>query len=138
MQMGSQTIDYEAVIRDLERKKAESMAGFDAAIAAIRRIATGVAPVTPRQAPSLPFATAGQPYRGMTMVEAAMAHLKSVGRAIPNMELAKAVEAGGFVHQSKNFPNTLNSILWRRSKTVGDVEKKGFMWQLAEGKSNED
>lgn len=132
--MGNQTIDYEAVIRDLERKRAESNASFDAAISALRRVSTGQ-PAPQRITPSLPFATATAPYRGMTMIEAAMAHIKGAGRAVPNMELAKAVEEGGFAHKSKNFPNTLNSILWRRSKTIGDVRKSGRGWELAEGKS---
>jgi hypothetical protein len=134
--MGSQTIDYEAVIRDLERKRAESNAGFDAAIAAIRRLAIGPSVATQRP-PSLPFVTAGQPYRGMTMIEAAMAHLKTTGRAVPNMDLSRAVENGGFVHKSKNFPNTLNSILWRRAKTIGDVRKVGRGWTLTEAKSQD-
>jgi hypothetical protein len=73
----------------------------------------------------------------MTMVEAAMAHIRSVGHPVPNPELAKAVEQGGFVHQSKNFANTLNSILWRRLERVGDVRKTPQGWALAEGKSQE-
>ena len=136
--MGNQTIDYEEVIKDLERKRAESNTAFDLMIANIRRHALGQPPVaTSRPAASLPFTTAGQPYKGMTMIEAAMAHIKSVGHAVPNMDLAKAIEAGGLVHKSKNFPNTLNSILWRRSKITRDVRKSGRGWELAEGKSQD-
>lgn len=137
--MGSQTIDYEAVIRDLERKRAESNARFDAAIAALRHVAAMQASGPKLLTPSLPFASAGGslPYRGMSMVEAAVAHIKSVGRAVPNPELAKAVSEGGFIHNSKNFGNTLNSILWRRSEKVGDVRKTPQGWALAEGKSQD-
>jgi hypothetical protein len=137
--MGNQTIDYEAVIRDLERRRAESIARFDTAIAALKQVAATQTNGPKLLTPSLPFASAGPslPYRGMSMVEAAIAHIKSVGRPVPNPELAKAVSDGGFIHNSKNFGNTLNSILWRRFEKVGDVQKTPEGWALAEGKSQD-
>ena len=66
------------------------------------------------------------------MVEAAMRHLTAVKRPVPNLELAAALVAGGFPHQSKNFPNTLNSVLWRRAKTIRDITKSKHGWGLTD------
>lgn len=137
--MGNQVIDYEAVIRDIERRRLEFNAKFDAAISAIRQIqslqSNGLHAAV---SPSLPFSPESrlQPYRNLSMVGAATSHIRSEGRAVKNPELAKALEAGGFPHKSKNFPNTLNSILWRRSRTVGDFKKTAEGWILRDMTEN--
>lgn len=137
--MAQQTIDYTAVIRDLEKKRTQINARFDAAIAAIRQVLAlenadeqlalpGVALVEPNNVGS---------YKSLSMPDAAIKHIGAVGHAVPNMLLAKALEEGGYRHRSKNFPNTLNSVLWRRSRTVGDIRKSGRGWELAPSKSSE-
>ena len=123
--MGSQVVEYEDVIRDLERRRSDINAEFDAAINAMKKIAALQSGSSHRVSPSLPFSPEmrTRPYQGLSMADAAIAHLRSVGHPVKNPELARAVEHGGFAHKSKNFPNTLNSILWRRSRTVGDIKK---------------
>jgi hypothetical protein len=132
--MGAQTIDYELVIRDIERRRADFNARFDAAIAAIRQIqALQSNGLSSTVSPALPFSPESrpQPYRNMSMVDAAIQHIKGMGHPVRNPDLAKALEAGGFPHRSKNFPNTLNSILWRRARTVGDLKKISEGWAYA-------
>ena len=133
--MRNGAIDYSAVIRDLEQKRAQMNAQFDSAISAIRNIVAAMQ--QPDTQPSLlgltqTFEAAKARYRGGSMVDMAIQHLARAGRAVPNMELAKALDEAGFPHKSKNFPNTLNSILHRRAKTVGDLRKTAEGWQLAQ------
>ena len=133
--MAPQVIDYKAVIADLEQKRAQINARIDAAIAAMRQVmaleGTGYAVTVdlPLESPS----KAGGPYRDTTLIPAALKHLTAVGHPVLNLDLARALEEGGFEHKSKNFANTLNSVLWRRSKTVGDIRKSGRGWELAAG-----
>lgn len=136
--MSKENIDYKAVIVDIERNRAAMNAKFDVAIAAIRQI-IGISGTDHQQAlhslPSLPTAEfANKPYRDLGMVDAAKHHLSIAKRHVPNVELAAALVSGGFPHKSKNFPNTLNSVLWRRAKTVGDITKSKHGWGLSEWK----
>jgi hypothetical protein len=132
--MGTQAIDYQAVINDLERKRILMNAKFDAALAAIRDVIaldTGdEQPILPGVGLSRPMV--GQPYKGLPMLDAAMTHIRNIGHAVPNLLLAKQLEGGGYEHKSKNFPNTLNSVLWRRAKTVGDIRKSLRGWELVD------
>ncbi|MBI4886179.1 MAG: hypothetical protein HY824_03720 [Acidobacteria bacterium] len=132
----AETIDYTRVIRDLEAKKARLDAEFDAAIHAIRQIVT-IGGASNAQSSLFGLAAGSQPasppqrYASGSMVDVAIKHLNSVGGGpVPNMELARALDEGGFPHKSKNFPNTLNSILHRRAKTVGDVRKVDRGWAI--------
>ena len=128
-------IDYTNVIRDLEDKRAQITAEFDSAIRAIRQIMAlqGVT-IQPPLFPPTATISPSRRYGTGSMVDVAIRHLSSVGGGpVPNMELARALDEGGFPHKSKNFPNTLNSILHRRAKTVGDVRKTGRGWEIAPG-----
>jgi hypothetical protein len=133
-------IDYQEVLADLEAKRRVINARFDAAAEAIRQVLAlqGIQPVLPgiltpkesRPAIRIPH----EPYKGLGIVEAAKEHLATVPEPVPNVELAKALENGGFKHKSKNFPNTLNSVLRRRSMAFGDIKKEGRGWTLASPK----
>jgi hypothetical protein len=133
--MTKSAVDYAAVIQDLERKRAALNARFDAAIAAIRQVILFDGTEQP-ELPGLSSPAATQspalPYRGLTMGDAAIKHLGLIGRPVPNTALAKALVAGGFVHNSKNFANTLNSVLWRRSGSRRDIIKTSEGWALPE------
>jgi hypothetical protein len=137
-----QVIDYTAVIDDLEHKRSSMNARFDAAIAAIRQVialeASGMQPVLPGIPMPLPSSQAGggAPYKGLSMSDAAIKHIRSSGRGVPNVTLAKELERGGYVHRSKNFPNTLNSVLWRRAKDVGDLRKTEHGWEVVDAGNN--
>ena len=134
--MEPQNIDYERVIEDLEQKRRQINGQFDAAIAAIRRVlilqdTDGQALLPGVQMPSSTgVGGPPKPYVGMSMLQAAIKHIQIVGHAVPNLLLAKALEDGGYEHKSKNFPNTLNSVLWRRAKSAGDVRKSGKGWEV--------
>jgi hypothetical protein len=134
-QMGKESIDYRAVIDDIERKRAALNARFDAAVVAIQQIiAMGDEqrqPILP-ELRSLPMPEfANTPYHEMGMAEAALKHLEMTRAPVPNLKLAAALESGGFRHKSKNFPNTLNSVLWRRAKAIGDIRKTARGWEVA-------
>ncbi|NOT25791.1 MAG: hypothetical protein HOP16_06770 [Acidobacteria bacterium] len=132
--MAMQIVDYNAVINDLERRRHEIDAQFDSAIAAIRRVMALQSLSGQAILPgiSLPTNSGTSTYRGMSAITAAITHIKSVGHPVPNLLLAKALADGGYEHKSRNFPNTLNSILWRRAKTMGDVRKLPGGWGLSE------
>jgi hypothetical protein len=130
--MGSQIVDYKAVIKDLERKRTQMNSRFDAAITAIRQVLA-----LESQDVQLPLpAMAGDsglkssPYRSLSMLDAAIKHIGSVGHGVPNVALARALEEGGYKHRSKNFANTLNSVLWRRAKATGDIRKSAHGWEV--------
>ena len=131
--MAQQPIDYKAVIGDLEQKRSQFNQRIDTAIAAIKHVMAldvGGHPI-PQGLPQIQAASGIGPYSEMDMVPAALHHLGTAGRPVPNVLLAKALEEGGFRHRSRNFPNTLNSVLWRRHKTVGDIRKSARGWELA-------
>jgi hypothetical protein len=130
----AERIDYTRVIKDLENKRAQINAEFDAAIRAIRQV---VALEGSNVQSSLFGGIVGgssqtSKRQGVgSMVDIAIKHLASVGGGpVPNMDLARALDAAGFPHESKNFPNTLNSILHRRARKVGDVRKSAQGWEL--------
>jgi hypothetical protein len=128
-------IDYTRVLKDLETKRAHMNAEFDSAIRAIRQIMAmeGLSVQSSLFGGIVASSQTAKRYADGSMVGMAMKHLSSVGGPVPNMELAKALDEGGFPHKSKNFPNTLNSILHRRAKTVGDVRKTPRGWELVAG-----
>jgi hypothetical protein len=130
-------VDYQAVIDDLERKRQQMNARFDAAVAAIKQVLileNSEQPALPGIAkepePSLYSYSFQKPYAGLGIVEAAAKYLANAAGPVPNVELAKALEAGGFQHRSKSFPNTLNSVLRRRAIAVGDFRKEPKGWSV--------
>lgn len=128
-----QTIDYKAVIVDLERKRGLLNTRFDAAIAALRQV---LAMENDSQPALIGVSVldhdtlASGLYRGMSMLAAAVKHLQTVGHPVPNVQLAEQLELGGYRHKSKNFPNTLNSVLWRHAKSTGELRKVTRGWEL--------
>ena len=114
---------------------------FDAAIATIRQVvALETQPDLPgiqSPEPKVSMSNLGgeKPYKGMAMVDAAKAYLRLAGKPVANPKLARAIEQGGFGHKSRNFPNTLNSVLRRRSMNVGDVKKSRGGWRLVRAES---
>ena len=47
-------------------------------------------------------------------------------------EIADALERGGYPTESRNFRNTVRSVLDRHAKTVGEIVKVHRNWGLAE------
>src|SRR5579863_5233967 len=126
--MSDQPINYEAVLADLENRKAQ----LEAAIAGIRLIMG-----QPGTSPSGPSGgggyTGGAPahdaFIGMSIPEAAKKHLTAVRKKLSTQELMTAMEAGG-LPPSKYA--TVYAILSRRENKVGDIVNMKGDWGLAE------
>lgn len=73
------------------------------------------------------------PYLGMSIPEATVAVLKAKRCMLRSAEIVKALEEGGLILGGHNNSNTVNSVLHRRQKQVGDVvsPKRGH-WGLKE------
>src|SRR5580704_15682053 len=116
--MSDQQINYEAVLADLENRKAQ----LEAAIAGIRLVMG-----QPGTVPSGPGgggggysggAPAHDAFIGMSIPEAAKKHLTAVRKKLSTQELMTAMEAGG-LPPSKYA--TVYAILSRRENKVGDI-----------------
>lgn len=120
--MDGQTIDYQAVLADLKKRRDD----MDRAIAALEMIVagqTGSAPGSLVDEANIP----SDAFFGMTIREAVKKYLGIVKRKKPLHEIVKALEAGGIPHQSKNFYMSVSTSV-RRDK---DIVKVGGEWGLA-------
>lgn len=125
------TIDYDAVIADLEARRATFNQATDQAIIGIRQIlslSTGAGMVA-----ALADATNGADFFGLGLVDAVKKLLRQSRRKMSNKEIADALEKGGFIHTSKDFSNTVGTALWRAEKD-GDAGlfRQGRFWLLDE------
>jgi hypothetical protein len=129
MTMSDQSINYEAVLADLEARKGQ----LEAAIAGIRLILgqSGAGPTVPGgggggytgQVP------AHDAFIGMSIPDAAKKHLTAVRKKLSTQELMTALEAGG-LPQSKY--STIYAVLSRRESKVGDIINMKGDWALQE------
>jgi len=141
----TQPIDYQAVLADLERRRAAFNDAIDAAIGSIRKILalSVVAPIPqvtvkqsePKPAPTQ-FMLDTNVFKDMSLADAAIKHLRVVGKPQTNQDIAAALEAAGFPHGSSNFPNLVGTALWRESQkkrlTGPKVSRDGRLWHLSE------
>jgi hypothetical protein len=121
-------INYEAVLADLESRKAQ----LDSAIAAIRLIMGqpgGASPTTPGGSPSGGATPAHDAFIGMSIPEAAKKHLSAVRKKLSTQELMTAMEAGGLPPSKYT---TVYGVLRRREVQVGDIINMKGDWALAE------
>ena len=136
-------VDYDAVIADLEAKRAAFNASIDGAINGIRHVLSAIAvlPVAPGVAPHIPSTAVvgGQPsavtpdvFFGLSLAEAVIKYLQIVKKQQTTREIADALEAANYHHTSQNFVNTVNTALYRRTRDEQDVVKIGRHWALAE------
>jgi hypothetical protein len=123
-------IDYEAVIADLEAKKAH----LETMIAGLRSLAgmTGLGTVPPGAGPGSGVNANGRiasdAFFGKSIPEAAVVHLGNVRRKLSTQALMDAMEAGGL---PKSKYNTVYAILRRRESMVGDIINMQGEWGLA-------
>ena len=68
----------------------------------------------------------------MTVFEAAIVYLRSVGGAATTRELADALERGGITHKSKDFYNSVFATLTQYSQKRPELAKKKGEWILVE------
>ncbi len=123
-------IDYEAVLNDLERRRAE----LDVAIRAIRLIIGAdidsvSAPIEPKPSATNAKAPASHAFFGMSIGTAAKKYLEMAKEPKKAIEIAKALKKGGLINMSPNFPATVSTTL-RREKAVIQLPDK--RWGLAE------
>lgn len=125
--MSDQPINYEAVLADLENRKAQ----IEAAIAGIRLVMG-----QPGTAPSGPSGGGGgytgaapphDAFIGMSIPEAAKKHLTAVRKKLSTQDLMTALEAGGLPPSKYN---TVYAILSRRENKVGDIINLKGDWAL--------
>jgi hypothetical protein len=131
--MGTSPIDYEAVIADLESKKAH----LESMIVGLRIVAgmTGLGGAPPSASPS--GGGSGGPggklapdaFLGKSIPEAAKMHLASQRRKQSTQELMDAMEAGGLPGSKYT---TVYGVLRRREAQVGDIINIKGDWALAE------
>jgi hypothetical protein len=128
--MGTEPINYEAVIADLEAKKAH----LETIIAGLRAIAglegLGIPPAggpgggSPLNDGKIP----SDAFFGKSIPDAAAIHLGNVRRKLSTQQLMDALEAGGLPHSKYN---TVYAILRRRESQVGDIVNMKGEWGLA-------
>lgn len=137
-------IDYTAVLEDLENDRAE----LDALIAYIKRKKLGQGDNPTMQALGTSTSTGGRPiirpgtgminftasdaYFGLGLIDAAKKYLGSVKAPKTAREIAEALVSGGFTTTSKDFKNTVFSVLFRESKQDGTLVKVNAGWGLTE------
>lgn len=132
------TVDYDAVIEDLEQKRAAFNAAVDGAIQGIKHVLTAINGLPSGQAlsgpPVEPFQQAITPatFFGLGLAEAAIRYLQIVKKQQTTREIAEALEAANYHHTSVNFVNTVNTALYRRERDGADVVRIGRSWALAE------
>ncbi len=132
--MATPPIDYDAVLADLEAKKAH----LESAIAAIRAVA-GMAGLGNAPTPGSPSGGGGNSivngkpapdaFLGKSIPEAAKMYLTSQRRKLSTQELMEAMEAGGLPGSKYQ---TVYAILSRRENKVGDIVNIKGDWALAE------
>lgn len=128
--MGDQPINYEAVLADLEARKAQ----IESAIAGIRLI-LGQTGTSPSGGPSgggtgyTGSTPAHDAFIGMSIPEAAKKHLTTIRKKLPTQEIMTALEAGGLPPSKYS---TVYAILRRRENQVGDIINMKGDWALQE------
>ena len=127
--MSTESVNYEAVLADLEFRKSQ----LESAIAAIRSImgqAVG-GPNTPGGgSPSYSGSTpAHDAFIGMSIPDAAKKHLLAVRKKLSTQEIMTALEAGGLPPSKYS---TVYAVLRRRESQVGDIINLKGDWALQE------
>jgi hypothetical protein len=126
--MAAEVIDYEAVLADLEAKRA----ALDSAIIGIRQVLSLGALSTAIQTGSKEqSAIESDSFFGMSIGDAAKKYLRMMKRKQPAAKIAEALDFGGLQHTSKSFPNTVRTTLIRL-ESEGEVVQVGKEWGLAE------
>ena len=120
--MSNESVNYDAVLADLEARKAQ----LEAAIAAIKMIASQGNPGTPHGGGSHVGPSA---FLGMSIPDATKKYLSGVREKKPTQEIIDALVAGGLPPSKYT---TVYNILTRRQKQVGDIVNMKGDWGLAE------
>lgn len=124
----SDQINYEAVLADLEARKAQ----LESAISAIRVIMgqPGSSPTSPGGGFSPSGSSpAHDAFIGMSIPDATRKHLAAVRKKLSTQEIMTALESGGLPPSKYS---TVYAVLRRREGQVGDIINMKGDWALAE------
>lgn len=118
-------VNYEDVLADLRAKREK----IDAAISGIE-IMVGIAgnpspSVAKPLVENLPQAVEPDTFFKMSVPDATRKFLQMRKRPQATQDIANALEQGGVFHSSKDFPNTVGTVLTRIDKSGGDIIKIG-------------
>ena len=125
---------YRTVLKDLKRRKKvidAAIAGVTALMGESEAELQACLPALPSQTPE-PSDVASGSFADLTLTEAARAYLGMVKEPQSTAEIADALERGGYPTESRNFRNTVRSVLDRHAKTVREIVKVHKNWGLAE------
>lgn len=129
---------YRTALKELEKRKKE----IEAAIAGITSLmeesdTPSCIPAAPptRQDPS--HVESGS-FADLTLTDAAQRYLAMVNEPQSTAAIAEALQRGGYPTESRNFRNTVRSVLDRHAKTVGEIVKVHKNWGLADWSQDED
>lgn len=120
-------IDYQAVLADLEERKAN----IEAAIDGVKAILGEVGGI-PHAKGDFPVSVSSDTFFGMSIVDATVKYLRMNKSKKSTREIVDALESGGMTTTSKNFTNTVYALLFRSQKLDGEVIRVGNGWGLAE------
>ena len=130
---------YRMVLKDLERRKMV----IEAAIAGIT-VLMGESETALQACLPAPHSKSQEPchvesgsFADLTLTEAAQRYLDMVKEPQSTAEIAEALERGGYPTKSRNFSNTVRSVLDRHAKTVGEIVKVEKNWGLAKWNQDE-
>jgi hypothetical protein len=117
--MGSEPINYEAVLADIEAR-----------IARLQATAAGIRELMAQGGTTMPPGGSGpKDYLGMSIPEATKKYLTSARAKQSTQDVMKALEEGGL--PSSKY-STVYAILRRREKQVGDIINMNGDWALSE------
>lgn len=125
---------YRTVLKDLKRRKKvidAAIAGVTALMGESEAELQACLPVSLSKIRESGDVASGS-FADLTLIEAARAYLNMVKEPQSTAEIAEALEKGGYPTESKNFRNTVRSVLDRHAKTVGEIVKVHRNWGLAE------
>ncbi len=127
--MSDQPINYDAVLADLEARKAQ----IEAAIAGIKtmlgQFGGGPSGTTGGGGSYTGMTPSHDAFIGMSIPEAAKKHLSTVRKKLSTQEIMTALEAGGLPPSKYS---TVYAILRRRENQVGDIINMKGDWALQE------
>ena len=123
--MAAEPIDYQAVLADLEARRAQ----IDAAIAGVKALLGQPVTDGPGPGPKGGSSPEAGDFLGMSIPEAAKKHLATVRKPVSTKGLMDALVAGGL--PSSKY-NTMYSVLMRRESRVGDIINMKGDWALSE------
>ncbi len=125
---------YRMVLEDLKKRKTAieaAIAGITALMGKSEPTLDACMPVAPSKGKEPCHVESGS-FADLTLTEAAQRYLGMVKEPQSTAEIAEALERGGYPTKSRNFRNTVRSVLDRHAKTVGEIVKVQKNWGLAE------